>query len=85
MGHDCNIDDDTFYLHYLNRIAAQLLSDELHHLELRAQSWHANNSIVASASDCLINRGKLFPRRIPESHEGRRRLLVKVYRFLLLL
>jgi hypothetical protein len=85
VGHDCNIDDDTFYLHYLNRVAAQLLPDELHHLELRAQSWHANNRIVASTPDCLIHFGKLFPRRIPESHEGRRRLLVKVYGFLLLL
>jgi hypothetical protein len=83
MDHDCNIDDDTFYLHYLNRVAAQLLPDQLHHLELCAQSWNANNRIMASAPDRLIHRGKLFPRRISESYEGRRRLLVKVYGLLL--
>ena len=85
VNYDCNIDDDYFYLHYLKRVAAQLLPDQLHHLEHRAQNWNANNCIIASAPDRLIHRGKLFPRRIPESHVGRRRVLVTVYGLFLLL
>ena len=76
MGHDLYIDDDTFYLYYLDRLTTELLLDELHYLELRGKSGHADDRILATTADRLIHRGKLFPRRVPESNERRRCLLV---------